>query len=69
MSEARMYIVYDGRAASGDTEKAQILLATDDFEEAKQSQREYGDAVIFSYKEITKEDGSRHLIDERLESN
>ena len=69
MPEGRMYIVYDGRAASGNTEEAQILLATEDFEEAKQAQREYGDAVIFSYKEATKEDGSRHLIDEKLESN
>ena len=67
MSEVRMYVVYDGRAASGDTENASILLATMDLEEVKQTLPYLGDAVVFSYREVVKDDGSHHLEDQRLE--
>ena len=60
----RVYIVYDGRAAFGDTDDATVCCCADSLREARRDVKEdFPDGVIYSYIETP--DGE--LIDERRE--
>lgn len=60
---ARLYILYDGRAASGDTDDAIVYTTARSLREARRDKREmFPDAVIFEYEVGT--DGA--LINGRL---
>ena len=48
----RRYILYDGRAAGGDTSDATVLCFEDTLREARKSARGFGEAVIFSFIEV-----------------
>ena len=58
----RIYMVYDGRASSGNTDDALVLLTTDTLEKAVEALDAYADAVIVSYS-----DDGVQLSDERWE--
>lgn len=48
----KMYVVYDIRAADGDTDRAQVLFATieDSLEEViAWIRKDFGEGVVFSY--------------------
>lgn len=53
MSEKKMFIVYDGRAISGDTDDAAVLVADDTLREARKDARmfarDYGEVAIYEY--------------------
>ena len=62
--EKRVYVLYDGRACSGDTDDASVILAVESHREAKACRGEYGDMACYSYREENSE-----LVDERFEWN
>jgi len=47
----RRYILFDGRAADGDTESAMCLGFDDAMKAAVKSAMDHGEAVIFSFTE------------------
>lgn len=60
---SRMYILYDGRAAGGDTSEASVLVCCETYREAWSERKDYGGAsVCYSYRQSGKQ-----LIDERYE--
>lgn len=60
----RIYILYDGRAATGDTEGATIFVVCDSEEEAQSYKDDFGQSCCYSYR---KQDNK--LTDERHEWN
>ena len=63
MSNDRVYILYDSRAAGGvGTEEASVLVACDDEEEAKSYQGEFDAMSCYSYC-----DKNGQLTDEQFE--
>lgn len=51
-NEAYKYLLYDGRAASGDTENASVYTVSDSLKEARNDRDElFPDGVIFKYKD------------------
>lgn len=59
----RKFVVYDGRAAGGDTDEAQVLLVCSSLTEAKKEAPHHGDdCAVFSYAVQ-----GDQLVDERLE--
>lgn len=58
----RVYFVYDGRAAFGDTDRAIVLVTADSLEEAIEDRKYFGDSVVYSYAT-----GGKYLTDKRLE--
>ncbi len=65
MPEPRTYVLYDDRAACGDTSEAFVLVVFESEEEAKTYKGDYGGMSCYSYKD----DGDGMFIDERLEWN
>jgi hypothetical protein len=61
-AEGRIFILYDKRAAFGDTSEAQVLGQEDTLSAAMRAARRTPDAVIYSYRSV----GSQ-LLDERKE--
>ncbi len=60
----RTYVIYDGRAALGDTDDSSVCCCADTLEEAKQDVRDmFPDGIVYSYE--YGEDGK--LINERFE--
>ena len=61
--EKRLYIIYDGRAISGDTDDAAVMVACESLKEALSYKGDFGgDCVLYSYRE----DGN-NLVDEKFE--
>ena len=60
-----MYILYDSRAARGDTSEASVLVTCEDDEEAKSYKGAFGAMCCFSYNN----DSEVELTDERFEWN
>lgn len=62
----KLYIVYDGRAAGGDTDDASVLLATSNKHEALQHAKDY-DGCVYSYDEAQpwKGKGTMQLVNEQ----
>ena len=59
----RLYIIYDGRAAFGDTDDATVMVACDSVDECWSYLGDFGDdCVVYSYLE-----SGNDLIDERFE--
>lgn len=59
----RIFFLYDGRAALGDTDSATVLVTADSLEDAIEKRGWFGnDAVIYSYAR-----GGEYLTDERRE--
>lgn len=58
----RIYFVYDGRAAFGDTGRAIVLVTADSLSRAIERRQNFADSVIYSYDATGK-----YLTDERLE--
>ena len=62
-AKARKFIVYDGRAISGDTDRASVYCTEGTLRRAKGSAFEFGESAIYSY-----EVGPDNVLtDERLE--
>lgn len=63
----RKYLIYDGRAAGGDTDEASVCEVCQSLAEAKRNAPEYGDdCAVFSYA-VEDRDGKSYLVDERFE--
>lgn len=59
----RVYLLYDGRAANGNTDEALIYCIADSMEEALRDKKEmFPDAIIYSYKKE-----GMDLLDEKIE--
>jgi len=58
----RLYILYDSRAWSGNTDDAVVFCCANSLEEAIEDMEDFPGAVIYSYDVVGK-----HLVDERLE--
>ena len=66
----RKFILYDSRAAGGDTDEASVLEACESNEEALESRGDYGGMSCYSYAlEKTPGDKPDQLVDEQLEWN
>ena len=64
---ARIWILYDGRACGGvGTEDAMVLVACTSEKEAKSYKGDFGDMACYSYSEIV-ENGKNMLVDEKWE--
>lgn len=60
----RRFLVYDMRAAGGDTDDATVLCVEDTLKAAvRETRKSFGEGVVYSYAVI---DGD-NLIDERME--
>ncbi len=61
--KARKFVIYDGRAISGDTDSASVYCTEDSLRAAKRSAFDFGESAIYSY-----EVGADNVLtDERLE--
>lgn len=66
----RRFILFDGRAANGDTDEASVLVACETNEEALEARGEYGDMACYSYNLTQMPEGQHdQLDDERHEWN
>lgn len=63
MAEGKIYVLYDGRAKSGDTSRAAVLVSASSLYEARNDHRDFAhvDGVWFEYDT----DGGE-LINERI---
>lgn len=66
--QKRFYILYDDRAAAGDTDAAIVLDTARSEKEALKLRGDYGGMSCFSYEEVPNGD-QIDLVDERFEWN
>jgi len=62
----RRFILFDGRAADGDTEGAMCFGFEDTMKAAIKSARDHGEAAIFSFVEVPGEPGKTDYTIEGL---